>query len=164
MTQLYEVGCLGAHRALAGLVKISPPRDNGRSSDVVTLTFSDGTTADEPAPCVDKLLKRPVQIMPAEPGISLLHASVSDSAGSLLIKTPVIAWALTVGGEVRPVSPAGVDDDGCEPEDGLFIEMPDGRVFAIDGWAEHYSFNNADAYLQYVVNMDASRREREVAV
>lgn len=81
----------------------------------------------------DELMRRPLQIIPAEAGISFLHI---DLAGDGAWREPVIAWALCMDGQVRPVCPGGVNDDVSDSQHAVYVEMPDKTVRAIGAYAE----------------------------
>jgi hypothetical protein len=84
----------------------------------------------------ERLLRRPVQLLPAEPGTSLIRGW-AGGASVEMISTPVVAWALCVDGEMRPMTPNGVNDGYSDdgPDDtGLFVELPGGRI---EGIGEH---------------------------
>jgi hypothetical protein len=81
---------------------------------------------------VDALMKRPVQLLPAEQGTQLVYVGTHDPE-PWITRTPLIAWALCFDGSIRPVTPAGVDDDTNEPEIGWWVEMRDGGFYAAVG-------------------------------
>jgi hypothetical protein len=73
----------------------------------------------------DQLLMRPVQLLPALPGTSVLHATELP-----VLRAPVIAWALCLDGEVRAVTPAGINDR-CIEDGEVWIETADGKVYGV---------------------------------
>ena len=67
---------------------------------------------------------------------------------SVVGKTPVIGWALCVDGNVRPVTPQGVNDGQTDRDVTVFVEMPDGSVQATDCWGDVAFYNDLEAYRQ----------------
>lgn len=87
----------------------------------ITLTTGDTFIAESPD--VSILCERPIQIMPAPAGTSVCHFGPDDWT---VYRRPVIAWAICADGEVRPVTPAGVNDSD-DSSTQVVVEMPDGR-------------------------------------
>jgi hypothetical protein len=89
---------------------------------------------------------RPVQLMPVEPGTRLLTVFVAQTEDEqpFVDKSPVIAWALCVDGQVRPVTPAGVVRGFNPASSGNwypdYLELPDGaiRQFGYDAEPENF--------------------------
>jgi hypothetical protein len=85
------------------------------------------------------LLTRPTQIIPALPGTSIISVWLEDPA-SVIMRTSVIAWALCLDGEVRPVTPGGVWT-GIHRT--THVELPDGSIEGVSDWAEPAAFKDA---------------------
>ncbi|MEG3162272.1 hypothetical protein U1763_17355 [Sphingomonas sp. LB2R24] len=92
------------------------------------------------------LQARPVQLMPAEPGTRLItvFGGLSEDEKPIVDKAPIIAWALCVDGQVRPVTPAGVSR-GFNPASSTnwypeYLEMPNGAIhqFGYDAESEDF--------------------------
>lgn len=124
----------------------------GRMLATCTIDLFDSASIEVEAYEVDLLLKRPVQLLPAEAGIQLLAFDVRDVENPFVGRTPLIAWALCVDGETRPVTPAGVDDGGDEPNDGWYVEMPDKRVFCTNAFSGIGVFDNAGQALAHFLD------------
>lgn len=92
----------------------------------------------------EELMRRPIQLTPAEPGTRLCHVTASGTEPGIW-KTPVTAWAICLDGQVRPVTPAGVNDGCGEPAEGFYVEMPDGTIEATSEWADTTHYPNAEA-------------------
>lgn len=87
------------------------------------------------------LLRRPVQLIPAQAGLSILHFGVEGDE-AWMQKEPVIGWAICLDGEVRAVGPNGIRDDD---ERATYVEFPDGAVHAVGDFADPVRFDNAEA-------------------
>lgn len=103
---------------------------------------------------------RPVQIMPAESGTRLLtvFGGFTDDEQPFVDKLPVIAWALCFDGQVRPVTPAGVNR-GYNPASlgdwyPDYLELPNGDIHQFGFEAEPENFENVGA----VIKREASRQ------
>ena len=104
---------------------------------------------------VEALMKRPAQLLPAEPGSKLLYVGF-DEDSPWVMRTPLIAWALCLDGFIRPVSPAGVDDGDLSPEYGWFVEFPSGGIHTV---GEGESFQTEAELLAGIVRQKAQREE-----
>lgn len=135
---LHRIKLIGREQHLEG--RVLPTRE---------IHITDAASLEADAFDVDLMLKRPVQLMPAEPGVRLLYFDVNDPKDLFVGRTPLIAWALCLDGEIRPVTPAGVDDGSVEPEAGWYVEMPDKRVFCTNDFTGPSSFEKAEEALQY---------------
>ncbi|MDY0957862.1 hypothetical protein SOM26_04100 [Sphingomonas sp. CFBP8993] len=93
------------------------------------------------------IMARPLQLLPAEPGIKALRA-YADGGDEGIDKTPVIAWALCFDGSIRIVTPAGVDDGRMWRDGTGYVEMPDGTVHAV-GELDYFSFPTVAAYFRH---------------
>lgn len=80
------------------------------------------------------LMMRPVQIIPAEPGtrLILVYSLPCDEVASA-DADPVLAWALCMDGQVRPILPSGVrrdfrfnDQNVWHPD---YVQLPDGKIY-----------------------------------
>lgn len=96
----------------------------------------------------DALLRRPVQLIPAEPGASIIRVS-SKADDPWVYREPVIAWALCYDGGIRPVAPNGIPDDTKQV---AYVEMPGGRIQAIGEWGDPCAFDTVDDMCQHFVN------------
>ncbi len=145
--------------ALSSIVKIGEPREVRRSwgsSRVRDVSCADGSTHSLGVPFVDGLLRRPMQLMPAEPGTFALHVwGTADDGG--VNRTPVIAWALCVDGEVRPVTPQGVNNGGMMRDGEGYVLMPNGSVQSVGEHADEVWFDSVEDYC-------AGAWEREKAI
>ncbi len=80
------------------------------------------------------LMMRPVQIMPAESGTRLVAVySAPFDEVAIADTEPVLAWALCMDGQVRPILPSGVrrgyrfnDQNVWHPD---YVQMPDGSLY-----------------------------------
>lgn len=57
------------------------------------------------------------------------------------MRTRVIAWALCFDGEVRPVTPNGVNDGNGRD---VYVELADGSIEAVGEWVDPCGFADAD--------------------
>lgn len=72
------------------------------------------------------ILRRPLQLIPAQPSTSLCH--VYFNAGWKVSRSAIIAWALCLDGEVRPVTAGGVNDGLDDRGRGFAVELPDDTI------------------------------------
>ena len=93
----------------------------------------------------DELLRRPVQIIPAEPGVSILRMGV-DKGELWEVREALIAWALCLDGEVRPVAPNGIPND---TQEAVYVEMPSGKIEGVGEWADPCCFSDVEAMRAY---------------
>jgi hypothetical protein len=110
------------------------------------------------------LLTRPVQIIPANPGTSIIRIYLDDGEPETL-RSAVIAWGLCLDGEVRPIAPGGVCD-GLHRD--THVELPDGSIEGVTEWSEPAGFKNAESMLAYYVaerdkQIGAAERARDEA-
>ncbi len=129
---------------------------------VRTLKLKGGKSLDLGANDVDRLLMRPVQLLPAESGIGLCHWYLEDETPELST-TPVIAWALCVDGEVRPVTPGGVDGGTGTADGDCFVRLPDGTIRGVGTMCDPSGFPNEAELLSYLVEQEAARAEHRRA-
>jgi hypothetical protein len=93
----------------------------------------------------DALLRRPLQLLPAEPGWSVIR--VSDQADEPWTwREPIVGWALCFDGEIRPVAPNGIPDDSKRF---TYVEMPGGRIEGVGDNADPASFKDAAEMAAY---------------
>ena len=105
---------------------------------------------------IDEMMRRPQQLMKADPGTYMLRVWVEDGIGELN-RSPVIAWALCVDGEVRVVTPQGVND-GMETRDSdIYALMPDGSVQSVGAYSEPIYFDSTDEYVAHEVAKKAEK-------
>lgn len=133
------------------IVRIGPERDNGHGVKV-----RDCTLADERSKVLfkfeaDEILRRPVQLIPAQPGTQICRADPTSPSGPTVYRDQLIAWALCLDGEIRVVTPAGVNDGCGEPQEGIHVEMPDGKIVGVGEYTDPCAFDDADAMLRHFV-------------
>lgn len=97
---------------------------------------------------------RPVQLMPAEPGLRLItvFGGMTEDESPFVDKTPIIAWALCLDGQVRPVTPAGVSR-GYNPASlgdwyPDYLEMANGAIHQFGYDAEPEDFESVGAVIE----------------
>jgi len=112
--------------------KLNTARGSGTYRKVHYTRGENGDFFEFYASDVDALMKRPVQLLPAEQGAQLVYVGTHDPE-PWITRTPLIAWALCFDGSIRPVTPAGVDDDTTEPAVGWWVQMADGSLHAAVG-------------------------------
>jgi hypothetical protein len=140
-------------------------KNPGRAYDARKITLTDGRELEAISYDVAQILRQPVQLMPSEPGVQLLHFDPGGKDGETWVgRTPIIAWALCADGEIRVVTPSGVDDGVTEPDQGWFVEMPDGRVFSANRWADCCLFGTATEAAKHFHDRHVKRRAAETAL
>jgi hypothetical protein len=121
---------------LGSIRRIGAPfeQTTGRGIKIVVqrIHYADGETFDAFESDVDKLAMRPDRLLPAEPGTKLIAVGVHESR-AWIRRAPLIAWAFCLDGEMRPVTPDGVNDGTTPPDLGWWVEMPDGKLYAACG-------------------------------
>lgn len=129
--------------AIAEIERIGPPRPRQEPYCAVrTATLRSGAAYELNDFEVDQLMRRAVQLLPAAPDTWLLSVDIHREEGDAYGETfraPVIAWALCVDGEIRAVTPNGVNDgrgDHVEGSGGHHVLMPDGTVQGVGEHAE----------------------------
>ncbi|MFC0304421.1 hypothetical protein ACFSTI_29430 [Rhizorhabdus histidinilytica] len=101
------------------------------------ITLSNGEGLIVETSDVSILLERPIQLIPAPIGTSICHFNDEDWNAH---RAQVIAWALCADGEVRPVTPAGVNDSEClGPHENLIVELPDGTCHETGFDGRHFA-------------------------
>lgn len=102
------------------------------------------------------LLRRPVQLVAAEPGTRMIWIHGSDMITPQYAR--VVAWALCFDGEVRPVTPNGV----CDGRGGnAYVELADGTVEGVGEWTDPSSFTDATAFIDFFVKRAGSSSEEK---
>lgn len=97
---------------------------------------------------------RPVQLMPVEPGTRLItvYGGLAEDEKPLLDKAPIIAWALCIDGQVRPVTPAGVSRGFNSANSGNwypeYLELPNGAIHQFGYDAEPENFVSVAAVIE----------------
>lgn len=99
----------------------------------------DGETVDLWEHDRDALLRRPLQLLPAEPGWSIIRTNDRGDE-PWTMREPVIGWAVCFDGEIRPVAPNGIPNDSKRC---TYVEMPGGRIEGVTEWADPPGFENA---------------------
>lgn len=133
------IGILHTMRGFVPLHMVSSvsTRTNEHGVEMADVRLLDGSTREQLGGSWNDFMRSAVQIIPAEPGTNLIHMDGGSEAD--IFFTPVIAWALCVDGELRPVTPSGVGDSCGEPGVGWHVLMPDGRVTAASSWNDGLS-------------------------
>lgn len=149
------LGLIGGNLVPVDRIKrivVARPTEAMRNKQQVFLEGGDEGYAYEHV--VEGLLKRPVQLIPAEPGSKLIWTDI-ETDGPVVSPSPLIARALCVDGEVRPVTPAGIDDGMGNPRFGWFVQMPDGQFWHTgDGG----TYPNEEALKDEIVKWAEARR------
>ncbi|MDP5279932.1 hypothetical protein Q9Q95_13435 [Sphingomonas sp. DG1-23] len=137
---------------------IRPGKHGGEAMD---LRLHDGTRLEEFGPAREGFERLPVQLVPAEPGWQLCRIWFGEGdEGPGVGFSPIIAWAQCVDGEMRPVTPCGVNDGGDDPERGIYVRTPDGRIEPASSWGDGRLFEHAGEFLEhYVAEREAQLRE-----
>ena len=95
---------------------------------------------------LDMFLMRPTQLIPALAGTYVLNIWIEEgSTAGEVYKSAVVAWALCFDGEVRPVTPYGVNG-GHSVISTVHVELPDGSVRSTSVHDENPTFDNVEAY------------------
>ncbi len=113
--------------ALADIKTIGPRQPGAAQLHFCELTFRNGDDVRLLDVEAQELLERPIQIMPAEAGTQIVCLLDDDE----VYYKPVIGWALCFDGQVRPMTPAGVDKSymgGSDTHGASYIRMPSGVV------------------------------------
>lgn len=93
----------------------------------------------------DGILQTPVQLIPAEPGTRVIR--VFDQEPKVWYAR-VIAWALCLDGEIRAVTPNGIND-GIGYDGEAYVEMPTGEIEAVGEWTDPCRFDSADDMIKH---------------
>lgn len=139
---------LTGYYPLAHIRRISPVQTDskGWSFHHVKIDGVDGSVQIGESQVDEEILHRPIQLMPAESGTSLLRVWVENGVGKLG-RTPIVAWALCFDGQIRVVTPQGVDDGSTT--EAAYVGMPDGSVQSVGMYAEPVFFASAEEYLAH---------------
>lgn len=147
MSAFIEIGWRGEHIPVGEIIEIGLPNKNSHGVDERAVTMRDGTTHRIGPYDLARIIMRPVQMIPAEPGTFHVRAW-RDGPEAGLNKSPVIGWALCADGDVRPVTPQGVFDLGDRDTE-IYVLMPDGTVQAIGEHTEPVWFDTLDDYVRH---------------
>jgi hypothetical protein len=72
-------------------------------------------------------------MVPAAPGTFVLRVHPEGNT-CVISKIPAVAWTIDADGQVRPVTPSGVNDDMLDGDEGdLAVLTPDGSVSQCSG-------------------------------
>ncbi len=97
---------------------------------------------------------RPVQLMPVEPGTRLItvYGGLAENEKPFVDKAPIIAWALCIDGQIRPVTPAGVSRGFNPASSGNwfpeYLEFPNGAIYQFGYDAEPEDFGNVAVVIE----------------
>lgn len=99
-----------------------------------------------------ELMGRPIQLLPADIGTRLIMTFSSPGDDHVYADSdPVIAWALCVDGQVRPVLPSGVrrvyrfsDQNVWHPD---YVQLPDGSIYQYGLESEPGTYADIDAVI-----------------
>lgn len=132
------IGLLGTGSGAVALADIQSIQhvagDVGRAEYYAVRRRSDAAALRLFAHEYNDLMMRPVQIMPAEPGTRLILVySLPCDETAMADTDPVLAWALCMDGQVRPVLPSGVrrdfrfnDQNVWHPD---YVQLPNGKIY-----------------------------------
>lgn len=159
---------IGNFRAFFATHQIASARnvENEHGTEMADLKLIDGSTV-KGVMTWDDFSATPVQLIPAAPDTSLLHAWTdgSDPAGWELGRTPLIGWALCMDGNIRPVTPSGVNDGCGEPQDiGNYVELPSGQVVSTSPWAGRAGFDDAQQFFADALEVRGKVPARKIQV
>ncbi|MEG3144238.1 hypothetical protein U1839_06185 [Sphingomonas sp. RT2P30] len=130
----------GTAIAVDQILRIGPEKATSeRRHAVCSTTTRDGKGYGLHPTEVDELMRRPLQLIPALPGINLVNIDThpTDGVYGATYRYPVIAWALCMDGEIRVVTPNGVNDGASDDrENGFHVEMPDGSIHSVGSYSE----------------------------
>ena len=122
----------GTHAYDARVIYLRGPEDDRSTAIVTQREF-------------EALMRQPLQLMPAQPGTTLLRPYFPETGDLQIFATDVIAWALCVDGVVRPVTPGGVNDGGDDEgnlQTGVFVELPGGKLEGVGADTEPSGYAN----------------------
>ncbi len=135
MTGVFEAaeevgGYFTRHFPLAGIESIGPCSQRKSVTDEwwAVRRRGDADTVYLSERMRQKLIRRPVQIMPIDPAYALVRFGC-DADGPWSFSDPILAWALCYDGEMRPVTRDGVDG-GIPIDEPVYVRMPDGTMEA----------------------------------
>ncbi|WP_294390360.1 hypothetical protein [uncultured Sphingomonas sp.] len=150
--------------SIDNIKSISPPSDPGKhGSRYRVARRRDDTTFQIHSGVADAILRRPVQLMPCQPGTMLCHIEAQATEPHEVFFTPMVAWAICADGEIRPVTPAGVNDGLGEPNEGWYVKMPDGKICSANAYADHCAFDSADELSAHFAAEARKRRPAQEA-
>jgi hypothetical protein len=111
--------------------------------------------------------------MPVEPGTRLLtvFGGLTGDEPPFVDTAPIIAWALCIDGQVRPVTPAGVSRGYNPASSGNwypdYLQLPDGAIHQFGLDAEPENFGSVAVVIEREArrqrNYEAERRTRDAA-
>lgn len=138
--------------SLDSIVKVNAPfkvERHGMTMSDREIVMTDGTKHVMGAAFVDRLMRRPTHLVPVEAGTFALHAWASDEERGV-IKSPVIAWALCLDGEVRPVTAQGVNDGDMMHDGEGYVLMPGGSVQSVGEHVDPVWFDTLTEYSEHM--------------
>lgn len=141
MMGLHDIGVSASGEvALAAIIGLENPRANQHGVEVRSLRLANGNATELLDFEVRDLRARPVQIMPADPALKV--AWIWEEEGEpVVFDAPLIGWALTFGGQVLPMTPAGVCKDSRRGAlDRWYIQSADGRYTEAGEGAAHLPY------------------------
>ena len=158
MIGLINTGWAGAMVPLDAITRVSNDWKNDHRVKMRTVELNDGRKFDLTDTQADALQGRAVQIIPALPGVSLLSADLAPTLDeSCILAEPVIAWALCVDGDIRPVTPAGVLG-GRSIWDDHYVQMA-GGIQAVGDLTDPFCFSDRAEMLQHFFTVDYAKRK-----
>lgn len=136
----------GRWHSVDDVVAVAPNLDGvgGLTFANVSLRSGDIRVADYE---LNDFVRRPVQIMPAEPGTRVLHYLLDETPEHWTV--PAVGWALCADGVVRPMTTGGPVYQDSEHPHGVFVQMPDGTVGGVGPNADE--FEDADQMLRLLM-------------
>jgi hypothetical protein len=99
----------------------------------------------------DDLMTRPVQLLPVESGTRLIVPYVEDEE-PFADSWPILAWALCMDGQVRPILPTGIRRGYTQHSTPAwwasdYIQLPDGSLYEFGIEAEPDRLDSIEAVL-----------------
>ena len=157
MTGLISTGWAGAMVPLDAITRVSNDWKNDHRVKMRTVELNDGRKFDLTDTQADALQGRAMQIIPTLPSVSLLSVDLEPTLeGSCILAEPVIAWALCVDGDIRPVTPAGVLS-GRSIWDDHYVEMA-GGIQSVGDLTEPPGFSDRAEMLQHFFAVEYAKK------
>ena len=145
---LIEFGFCDTMIPLSDIASIGPEHKDAKGVVLRDVRLKAGANRTAYAQDMSQLLHRPLQLIPAAAGTFVVRVWIDNGVGEAS-RTMVIAWANCVDGEVRPVTPQGVETD--LPNGTTYVMMADGTVQSVGQWADVVWFDNLDEFIAHEV-------------